>query len=292
MRPAGDRRVRVLLLGSTEAPEFSNVLSLIAEWDEVSFVAYATCVELTNREDDCDLLVVLQRFPEEYAQQQVIDLLNRFASSRMVVCYGPWCDSDGRTRSLWPTSCRVRVESAGTRIRHELSVIRDLSKPLPLTANRDEAYLFDHADSHDQGALSHVRALRIALNVADPAILAWLRTTIAQAGHEIVSTSDINANVRLCDVDPWNCTMAASIAELRTAQPRVPLVALSGYVRPREAEEIREAGVNAVVAKLAPLSAILRAIADVVSGQIPVGGPQRLTGGADVRGLRIVSDDT
>jgi hypothetical protein len=92
-----------------------------------------------------DLVVVCQHWPDEYTDRDVRRLIGLFPLARVSCCYGPWCASDGRSRDIWPLSLRVPVELAPERIRRELDVLAGRRRPLPLTASRDEVFLFDAA---------------------------------------------------------------------------------------------------------------------------------------------------
>ena len=73
--------------------------------------------------------------------------LGAFPLARLVCGYGPWCASDGRTRDVWPLSIRVPAELAPRRVTLELEVLAGTRWPLPLTASRDEIFLFDPESS-------------------------------------------------------------------------------------------------------------------------------------------------
>ena len=90
-----------------------------------------------------DLVIVCQHWPDEYSERDVRWLLSSYSLARLVCVYGPWCESDGRTRDIWPFSVRVPVRCSADRIGRELEVIAGASPPLPLTASRDEVFLFD-----------------------------------------------------------------------------------------------------------------------------------------------------
>lgn len=92
------------------------------------------------------LVLVCQQWPDEFAENDVWRLIGLYPLARLVCCYGPWCESDGRTRETWPLSVRVPVRSVADRIRRELDVITGLVRPLPLTASRDEVFLFEAQD--------------------------------------------------------------------------------------------------------------------------------------------------
>jgi len=90
-----------------------------------------------------DLVIACQHWPDEYTANEVRQLLRGFPLARLICCYGPWCASDGRTRDVWPLSIRVSAACAPRRIDLELDVIAGTRRPLPLTASRDEIFLFD-----------------------------------------------------------------------------------------------------------------------------------------------------
>ena len=90
-----------------------------------------------------DLVIVCQHWPDEYTVADVRRILRAFPLARLICCYGPWCASDGRTRDVWPLSVRVPADFSSARIDLELEVLADARWPLPLTASRDEIFLFD-----------------------------------------------------------------------------------------------------------------------------------------------------
>jgi hypothetical protein len=90
-----------------------------------------------------DLVIVCQQWPDEYTTADVRQLLGAFPLARLICCYGAWCASDGRTRDVWPLSSRVPATFAARRIDLELEVLAGTRWPLPLTASRDEIFLFD-----------------------------------------------------------------------------------------------------------------------------------------------------
>jgi hypothetical protein len=90
-----------------------------------------------------DLVIVCLHWPDDYAAAEVRQMLTAFPLARSICCYGPWCGSDGRTRDVWPLSIRIPAEFAPRRIDLELEVLGGTRWPLPLTAARDEIFLFD-----------------------------------------------------------------------------------------------------------------------------------------------------
>lgn len=96
-----------------------------------------------------DVVLICQHWSDEFTEQDVRRLLTAFPLARIACCYGPWCESDGRTRDVWPLSVRVPVRCAAGRIAREFEVLAGLRAPLPLTASRDEIFLFDADEPMD-----------------------------------------------------------------------------------------------------------------------------------------------
>jgi hypothetical protein len=92
-----------------------------------------------------DLVVVCQHWPDEFTERDVRRILTRYPLARLTCAYGPWCQSDGRSRDIWPLAARVPAADAPNRLRRERDVIAGCIRPLPLTASRDEVFLFDAA---------------------------------------------------------------------------------------------------------------------------------------------------
>jgi hypothetical protein len=91
------------------------------------------------------LLLVLQHWPDEYAPGEINRLLAAYPLARIIVCQGPWCASDGRTRQYWPPAVCVPLGEASRRVSRELDVLIGRRAPLPWTAGVDEIFAFDHA---------------------------------------------------------------------------------------------------------------------------------------------------
>ena len=54
-----------------------------------------------------DLIVVIQETPDQFSNHDVQQLLGIWPLARLVVCYGTWCNGDGRTRDAWPQATRA-----------------------------------------------------------------------------------------------------------------------------------------------------------------------------------------
>lgn len=104
-----------------------------------------------------DLVIVCQSWPDEFSPSEVAQTLGRWPLSLWVCCFGAWCASDGRSRSIWPISVRVPVDEAPRRLNHVWQLLAERrGEPLPLTASRDEAFEFDHCvDNHPTPSVAH-----------------------------------------------------------------------------------------------------------------------------------------
>ncbi len=134
----------ILVVGDWQRSE----MSLVRDW--ICSLESRACVRQLNHLPDGlieppDLVVVCQSWPDEFPADEVSAALGRWPLALWVCCYGAWCDSDGRTRSIWPISVRASVREAHARLNHVWNILTEQrGEPLPLTASRDEAFAFDH----------------------------------------------------------------------------------------------------------------------------------------------------
>jgi hypothetical protein len=87
-----------------------------------------------------DLIVVCQSWSDEYTAREVTALLSAAPLARLLCVYGRWCDSDGRTRNIWPLAVRVPAVEFEARLQREINVLEGRDAPLPLTATRTEIF--------------------------------------------------------------------------------------------------------------------------------------------------------
>jgi hypothetical protein len=146
---ASSSRTAVLVVGDVFSPAMQSVERRIEELarDGCDVRVVADVAKALRRSSadarHPDLVVICQHWPDEYTTSDVRRMLGTFPLARSICCYGPWCASDGRTRDVWPLSIRVPAEWASRRIDLELEVLAGKRWPLPLTASRDEIFLFD-----------------------------------------------------------------------------------------------------------------------------------------------------
>lgn len=141
---------RGMLIGRTDGMD-QAVLSFLNQCQSATFFRVLQD-GLRDVSDAPELILVLQHWPEEFSSQQVQQLISTFPLARLICCYGPWCQSDGRTRQAWPCSVRVPLAAVKNRIDSEIDVISGNKAPLELTAGLDEVFAFDHAESKSDAA--------------------------------------------------------------------------------------------------------------------------------------------
>jgi hypothetical protein len=146
-----ERSPNLLVLGDFFSPTMTPLRLFVEHLVESGCDACfaAGIAELAARSTDDgwfpELVIVCQHGSDEFAEPDVHRLIGLFPLARLVCCYGHWCASDGRTRDIWPLAVRVPVDAATERVRRELDVLSGRRPPLPLTASRDEIFLFDNA---------------------------------------------------------------------------------------------------------------------------------------------------
>ena len=135
-------RPQILVVGDTERAEFAPIrdwLQLVESDSRTTRRARLVADAL-----EPDLVIVCQSWPDEFSATEVTSALGRWPLSLWVVCYGAWCASDGRTRTIWPLSVRVPADESRSRLDHLWRILREQREsPLPLTASRDESLEFD-----------------------------------------------------------------------------------------------------------------------------------------------------
>jgi hypothetical protein len=129
------------MIGDTRSPELRHVDALLrtlfpdSKLPRIERLAAARAADLS-----ADLIVACQSWSDEYTARDVATLLSAAPLARFLCVYGRWCDSDGRTRNVWPLAVRVPAAEFETRLRRELEVLQGTLPPLPLTASRTEIF--------------------------------------------------------------------------------------------------------------------------------------------------------
>jgi hypothetical protein len=252
--------LQILIIGQTNRAEVQSLMEWIpatlhgARLTQHLGMEQAVC-DITQTQQIADLIVVIQSHLDEYCQRD-LDELGRLAPlARWVVCSGAWCESEGRTRNLWPLAVRVPLRSAPLRLLDEWRMLcGENVKPLPLSGSREEAFDADHGPLRKATV-----SISVLVDSPDAEYARYLRELLVESGHE-VAASDPSPQVILCDLDPWGPARQQSAEHLQLRYPHAQLVGLMS--RP-EVEVVDE---YPVIPKLGSqqqiLDAILQAVAD------------------------------
>ncbi len=192
-----------------------------------------------------DLIVVLQSWPSEFSVNEVNRLLAFAPLARVVVCYGAWCESDGRNLSIWPPSIRIPVWAAQPRIEREWQLINEpiTQQAFPWSASREE--IFAGAQPTIIPLLSPQKVL---VDSPDQAIRQYVAERLNEAGH---SVCDDDPSVIIFDADPWGSSRIAALKSRRLRHPKAIVFALANLVQPPLVDQLLGFGVEKVLPKVA-----------------------------------------
>lgn len=259
--------LQLLIVGHTERAEASP----LADWmtqhlrpaETKAFASLAQALlQLRSKAWNPDLVVIVQNWSDEHSRDE-IDQLSRLAPlARWVVCYGSWCESDGRTRDLWPLAVRVPLRSAESRLAHEWRLLNgDAVVPLPMSASREETFGVDHAK-----LFSVERPVVVAVNSPDVEYQRYLVELLSRMGHSVVLPSEEfeSPDVWLLDLDPWDQERRSSVQQICAREPKANMVGLMNLPAPELTRELLEMGMIDVLPKLGSQQRLLDAISNCV----------------------------
>ncbi len=247
----------VLLLADFGAGEFQPILETIRRWASSADTRRAPHVDELRRfagQDGWfpDLIVVLQSWPDQFSETDVHDILALCPLARFVCCFGPWCDSDGRTRSIWPLAVRVPATASANRVVRELALLENggaLRRPLPLTASRAEIFEYDFG----QWEPENPPAQTVTVISPDRRWKEMIESGIRKSGlRNLDPRSGELPEIVIFDADPWDAERAISLRAIRAANREARLIAAVGFPRPDLESVLRESGADQVWFKLAP----------------------------------------
>lgn len=265
--------MRLLVVGLAESPEMLPLAAALLELASTVQVDRAVHVDqavelVESRGLYPDLVIVCQHWPDEYTIADVRQLVACAPMARLICCYGPWCESDGRNRETWPTGARIPAMLVAGRLGREIDVLLGCRSPLPLTASRDETFEFNLCN-HDSKKGHSPRTIQI--RTPDRELERWLGELVTFAGHECASataerTPNLATDVILWDLDPWDARRLAD--EFRQIQSdfapenEAPaIIGLMGLPYPEDLVAAKSFGMKTILHKLAPSDEIVAALA-------------------------------
>lgn len=225
----------------------------LINWLDQSQLSARQCRFVTTVQEalrhDChdqypDLIIVLQSWSDQYSRQDVSELMTFAPLARIVVCYGAWCESDGRNHAIWPQSVRVPLWAAKSRIEREWALIGhagDVSA-IPLSASREEVFAADHP-----AITIELERFDFMVDSPDSTYAQSVAEIMIAAGHRNAKTLP---NVVLFDVDPWGAMRIAALQIVREQFPTAVVVGLSSWASPSLEAELSELGIRRLLQKL------------------------------------------
>jgi hypothetical protein len=263
--PGSDSNLTVLLIGDPQSGQFEPIVQLVRQ--TVGDRAVRTVADMSQLRQvvtaaggsEPAVIVVLQAWPDQYSVADVNQLISQFPLARLVCCYGPWCDSDGRNRSIWPLAVRVPIASFAARFKRELKLLA----ALPLTASRTEIFEFDF-DCQSTRFPTVTTALVLS---PDRRWREMVGAGLVMCGANCVYDIEAaRADVILFDADPWTARRASEMSTLREAHRAALLIACTGFPRPDLEEELRKSGADHVWSKLESLESLAEQIVAATEG--------------------------
>jgi hypothetical protein len=240
----------VLVLGQMDRAEMRSLVVWMKE-HAVSAKRWVTSREVTGIdslfaiEEFPDLIVVLQSWPNEFSVSDVNHLLAFAPLARVVVCYGAWCESDGRNFSIWPPSIRVPVWAARSRIEREWQLINEpiSQQALPWSASREEILAGEQPT-----IIPFLPPQSILIDSPDQPFRQYVAERIKEAGHFVCDDEPLAI---MFDADPWGSSRIAVLKSLRLRHPNAIVFALANLVQPPLVEQLLGYGVEKVLPKIA-----------------------------------------
>jgi hypothetical protein len=239
----------VLVVGDTDRAEMRPLVSWLDQHvfpaaRRVTAENIASAQRVLSADEFPDLIVVLQSWPNENSSTEILGLLSYAPLARVVVCYGAWCESDGRNQNLWPPAVRVPVWSAAARIEREWALIQNPGEqiPLPWSASREEVFVADHPPIPQRSV-----AQEFYIDSPDPQYKAFLCEWVKANGHMVVQT---DATALLFDADPWGSVRATALHSLRERFPQAEIVVLLSLASPMDIADFHQLGITNVSRKL------------------------------------------
>jgi hypothetical protein len=252
--------LKALLVGTDGLDEFHPVVEVVHQQVAAESVRTATgCAALrliVGREGWFpDVIVALQAWPDQFSEADVHELIALCPLARIICCFGPWCDSDGRTRSIWPRAVRVPLAAAAGRLQREFDLLKNNQagrvSPLPLTASRADMFEFDFGPPLTTGIQFQGVAEVIS---PDRPWKEMMESALQRAGFRIRTPQNgERLDVVVFDADPWDAGRAATLRAIRAADRESQIVAAVGFPQCELEAELLERGASGVWFKLAPL---------------------------------------
>lgn len=190
-------------------------------------------------------VLVYQSVPDEYPPQEVDRLIGLLPLARWVVCFGPWCESIGRTEQVWPVAWCVPLKDVMPQI-SRAEFAHTIDEPIqPPTTSRDESFSRTASDL----ARSQITPAIHAAVIGDDPPFVEMATDLLQSCGCVIADRSAAALIVLVlrSLQPTSFT---EISELKRTVPQARLVIASDLLTTAEIAQVKSSGADEVVSTL------------------------------------------
>lgn len=238
----------VVLIGNSKRREFAGFASWLCDQSPLRIDAhFATAADAladtSGRLQQAELTIVLQSWPDQFSAAQVDGLIGATLFRRLLCCYGPWCESDGRNRGVWPDAHRVPLRIAARIVEWELLRLQRGQPAVPPTSARDEIFAYRLGEPEDwaplPGCLNQTALVVSPDRVLRQTVAALLRefglhprnTPLFDDYVDLADTleelSRDRVSLVLHDLDPWGGRVADSLDRVRDQFPEAEVLGIA-----------------------------------------------------------------
>lgn len=260
-----------IIIGNARRREFSQFALWLCAQPSVTIVAEFASIEDAFADDgqllaDADMTIVLQSWSDQYSKKLADRLIGQTLFHRLICCYGPWCESDGRNRDIWPDAVRVSLRLAKSVVERELLRITDDEPVIPPTSARDEIFSYRLGEFGNWKPISGVTELNAAIVGADKVLRKTLSLLLCDFGMRSLNlpllkndvgrplrseeTSQGPVHIVLHDLDPWGDNVQASVTAARKMFPVAEILGFATMPDAGLTSEIVDEEIHVVIPKL------------------------------------------
>ena len=274
--------IQLAVVGDVESAEFRDLVAFVYRQQDCQTVAeFSTLRQFLDssmgESRPPDLLLVLQSWSDQFTPVEVNSLIGRMMFRRVFCCYGIWCESDGRTRDLWPPMMRIPVRIAVPAVELCLSSARRGFAVLPATASAEEVFF---ARLVDDGAFQplEIRNKIFLVISSDDALRRTVASMLEALGmHAIETGSHVDhlagylrtlqqkPRTIVLDLDEPRSIRTGALKQIREMLPAAAIWGLCAFPDSSSSEEWSRLGIDRLLPKqdlLYGLRSVFREVAD------------------------------
>lgn len=252
--------LRILVIGQTAREEARSLQEWIkdtlrpAELLEFADLESVTSLSLP------DLVIVFQSWSDEFPSGQIDRIAQMAPLARWVVCYGAWCESDGRNRDIWPLAIRVPMRSARSRILQEWRLLHgDATSVMPMSASREEIFANDHSQDFGPVDPDFTDGSSVTIVSPDPEFRKYLGELLAAKSAGGQDSQSLGCHTWVIDIDPWSEEQLRRVEQIKLKAPHDGIICLTNLLENSDLAELRALPVT-ILPKLGDQFSIVQAL--------------------------------